>query len=83
MTATDELKGIIRKYAIKNAIDYGRADPGSVLGKVIMSAKGIPIPAVRALVDAEVSKVNKMKKPELEKEYSAFEMLVDEVLLML
>lgn len=72
MTATDELKGIIRKYAIKNAIDYGRADPGSVLGKVIMNAKGIPIPAVKALVDTEVGKVNKMRKAELEKEYAEF-----------
>ncbi len=72
MTQTDELKNLIRKYAIKNAIDYGKADVGSVLGKVIMSAKGTPVPAVRSMVEKEVEAVNKMKKPELEKEFAPF-----------
>ncbi len=63
---------LIKKYAIKNAIDYGKADVGSVLGKIIPNAKGVPIPELRKEVEAVIKSVNKMKKSELEKEYAPF-----------
>ena len=68
-----DVAALIRKYAIKNAIDYGKADVGSVLGKVIPQAKGTPVPELKKEVEAVVKEVNKMKKAELEKAYEPFE----------
>jgi len=73
MARKEELGKLIRKYALKNAIDYGKADVGSVLGKVIPGAKGIPVPELRKEVEAVVAAINKLKKSELEKEYAPFE----------
>ncbi len=69
----EETRKLIKKFAVKNAIDYGKADAGSVLGKIIPSAKGVPVPELRKEVEAIVSKINKMSKKELEKEYKPFE----------
>ncbi len=66
---TDKIREIARKYAIKNAIDYGKADIGSVLGKVIPFAKGTPVPEIKAEVESAVKEVNKLKRADLEKEY--------------
>jgi glutamyl-tRNA synthetase len=68
----DELRAAIRKYAIKNAFDYGKADPGSVLGKIISLAKGMPVPELREMVSDEVSRVNSMGKSAIAKEYEQF-----------
>ena len=68
----EKVKANIRKYAIKNAFDYGKADPGSVLGKVITTAKGVPVPDLRKMVADEVSKINKMSKAAIAKEYEQF-----------
>ncbi|MCL5430216.1 MAG: glutamate--tRNA ligase [Candidatus Marsarchaeota archaeon] len=69
----EKIKSIIRKFALKNAIDYGKADMGSVLGKVIPQAKGMPVPELKKEVESIIREVNKMKRPELEKEYKPFE----------
>ena len=34
-------KGVIRKYALKNAIDYGKAKMENVIGKAIKDLPGI------------------------------------------
>ena len=73
MVVNKEIVETIRKYAIKNAIDYGKADIGSVLGKVIPQAKGAPIPELKVEVQKVVAEVNKMKKADLEKAYAPFE----------
>ena len=57
--AGKELNDLIRKYAIKNAIDYGKADVGSVLGKVIPNAKGTPVPEIKK--EVENIKLKKIK----------------------
>jgi glutamyl-tRNA synthetase len=72
MPINPETSALIRKYAIKNAFDYGKADIGSVLGKAIQDAKGTPVPELKEEVEKTVSKINKMKRPELEKEYAPF-----------
>ncbi len=71
--ADKKLSDLIRKYAIKNAIDYGKADVGSVLGKVIPNAKGTSVPEIKKEVEGIIKEINKMKKSELEKEYKPFE----------
>ncbi len=73
MPIDEKTKALVRKFAIKNAIDYGKADIGSVLGKVIPQSKGIPIPDLKKEVEAVIKEVNKMKKDALEKEYKPFE----------
>ena len=71
--AGKDVAALIRKYAIKNAIDYGKADVGSVLGKVIPQAKGTPVPELKREVEAVVKEVNGLKKAELEEAYRPFE----------
>ena len=69
---SEEVLVLIRKYAIKNAVDYGKADIGSVLGKVIKAAPGVPIPELKGEVQAAVAMVNKMRKDDIEREYAPF-----------
>lgn len=70
MPVSEEVLVLIRKYAIKNAVDYGKAETGSVLGKVIKAAPGVPVSELKEEVQAAVSMVNKMHKADLEKEYA-------------
>jgi glutamyl-tRNA synthetase len=72
MPISEEVQALIRKYAIKNAADYGRAELGSVLGKVVKSAPGVPMPELKAEVQRAVELVNGMDKAEIAKEYSPF-----------
>ncbi len=67
-----DIKEIIRKYALKNALDYGKADWKAVIGKVIAETKGNAkeiIPLIKEVVD----EVNKMSKEEIEAEISKYE----------
>jgi glutamyl-tRNA synthetase len=72
MSIPETVKDAIRKYAIKNAFDYGKADDGSVIGKVIAVSKSVPMAELKIEVHAAVSDINKMDRAQLEKEYSAF-----------
>ena len=68
----ETVKGQIRKYALKNAMDYGNARPGNVLAKV---AKLVPKESMRELeseVRAIVDEVNSLPRDGLESEYSAY-----------
>ncbi len=70
----ETVKGQIRKYALKNAMDYGSARPGNVLAKV---AKLVPKDSMRELeseVSAIVDEVNSLPRDGLESEYSAYSM---------
>ncbi len=72
-TPLDEsTKIIIRKYSVKNAVDYGKADIGSVIGKIIPFAKGVPVAQLKVEVKAIVDAVNRMDKAALDAEYSQF-----------
>jgi glutamyl-tRNA synthetase len=71
----DESKEIIIKLAIKNAIDYGKADYKAVFSKAIArlpNAKN-DIKALSEIVKEVVESVNSLSKEELEKEYSKYQ----------
>ena len=63
----------IRKYAIKNAIDYGKAQTPNVLGKVIRSVPKEQIGELKLEVEKIIKEVNFLSKPQLEKEYKKYE----------
>ena len=69
--ASDGLHELIKKHALKNAMDYGKADPSIVLNKTIAAAKkeGVAIPQLRAEIESVVNEVNSMDRDELEKNY--------------
>ncbi len=67
-----DIKDAIKKYAIKNAFDYGKANAGNVIGKVIPVAKGVPIAELKVEVQNIVDNVNSMSKEELASEYSKY-----------
>lgn len=79
----DEIRGLVRKLALKNAVDHdGKARPDTVVAKIIglkpefrKQAKNI-VPEVRSIVD-EVNKLN-VSEQRAELERTAPEMLVEE-----
>ncbi|MGC8669928.1 MAG: glutamate--tRNA ligase [Candidatus Micrarchaeia archaeon] len=71
-----DIKDIIFKYAIKNAVDYGKASSSSVLGKVLSKLKASDKSSVQELkaeVEAIVDTVNKLPSEKVAIEYSKFE----------
>ena len=70
----DSLKAAIRKYALKNAMDYGKASVPSVLNKVMVQAKeaGIPVSELKAYVESTVAEINSMGASQIESEYAAY-----------
>jgi len=68
------LRELIRKHALKNAMDYGKADVSSVMNKVITAAKqqNVPVPELRSNVETIVDEINAMDKSAIEKAYSSF-----------
>ena len=66
-----DIKEIIRKYALKNALDYGKANWKAVVGKVVAEAK-VNAKEVIPLIKEVVNEVNKMKKEDIENEVRKF-----------
>ncbi|MFH0973632.1 MAG: glutamate--tRNA ligase [Candidatus Micrarchaeota archaeon] len=66
----DDLKEIVRKHALKNAADYGKAAAGSVASKVFAEAPEAKrdVKATMKLVNEEVTRANALSKSEVEKE---------------
>lgn len=64
-------QSIIRKYAIKNAIDYGKASAGSVLGKALSQIPDAKtkIDEIKIEVEQIVNEVNALPKENLQSEY--------------
>lgn len=64
-----EISEIIKKHAVENAMNYGKADSKSVLGKVLAEDPSLRKEAADTLKKVEkiVAKINKMSKEELEK----------------
>lgn len=69
------LEEIIAKFVLKNAYDYGKANPGAVAGKVIAEHPDCKkdMKATMSKINAEIARVSKLKKADIEKEMSAFE----------
>ncbi|MBI5158932.1 glutamate--tRNA ligase [Candidatus Micrarchaeota archaeon] len=65
-----ELDQLIRKHVLKNAFDYGKANSGSVVGKIIAENADAKkdMKELMKKISVEVTRVNKLKKEEIEKE---------------
>lgn len=72
------LDSVIRKHVLKNAYDYGKANAGSVVGKVIGELPECKkdMKATMARINAEVARVSKLTKAEIAKEMASFEYAV-------
>jgi len=72
------LEQIIRKHVLKNAFDYGKANAGSVVGKVIGEFPDCKkdMKATMAKISAEIARVSKLTKAQVESEMNGFEYLV-------
>jgi glutamyl-tRNA synthetase len=75
MAAIIEIRTLARKYAIKNAVDFGKASSKNVMAKVMQEAKGsgVGIAEISRIVEEEVAAVNAMGKENRSNEYSSFE----------
>ncbi|MGI0100865.1 MAG: glutamate--tRNA ligase [Candidatus Micrarchaeaceae archaeon] len=62
----------IRKYALKNAMDYGNAKDENVLAKVARSVPKDMMVELRAEVSKTVSEVNSLAGDELKRQYGAY-----------
>ncbi|MGC9005274.1 MAG: glutamate--tRNA ligase [Candidatus Micrarchaeia archaeon] len=69
-----DIEELIRKHALKNAHDYGRANPGAVAGKVIAEFPNAKnnIKEVMQKINKAITEINKMKKQEIEKELARY-----------
>ncbi|MBU0527814.1 glutamate--tRNA ligase [Candidatus Micrarchaeota archaeon] len=74
------LNSIIRKHVLKNIADYGKANPGSIIGKVIGEYPDCKtdVKGTMGKISAEIGRASKLSKEELEQEMSEFEYLVKE-----
>lgn len=68
------IEDIIRKHAIKNAFDYGKADKGAVISKVFAEMPDLKkdVKGVIAMVDKIVSAVNKLPKSKIADEVATY-----------
>lgn len=73
-----DIDTIVRKHVLKNAFDYGKADAGPVVGKVIGESPGCrkDMKATMGKINAEIKRVSKLTKAEIEKEMASFEYVV-------
>lgn len=74
-----ELHTLIRKIAIKNAYDYGKADMKAVVGKVIAAAPEAKsdMKSLMEKIKNVCDEVNLLKKDQVEREYASYG-IVDE-----
>ena len=63
---------LARKYALKNAFDYGKAIPGPIISKLMASSKGAQINEVSKIAQEAAEWANSLGKEELQREYSKY-----------
>jgi len=70
-----ELKEVIYKYAVKNALEFGKADANAVLGKIIREKPELKGKIRETIPEIEITinSVNQKSREELEKEIAKFE----------
>ncbi|MBI2079720.1 glutamate--tRNA ligase [Candidatus Micrarchaeota archaeon] len=78
-----DIESIIRKFSLKNAFDYGKANPGAVVGKVIAEFPDAKkdMKATMQKINQIINEVNALKKTEIEnqlREYTFEEKKVEE-----
>lgn len=69
-----DLREVVRKFALKNALDYGSADAKAVVGKVVAEVPEArkDMKATVAMIAVEVEKINAMQKTEIGAELSSY-----------
>jgi len=70
-----DLSLTIKKHVLKNAYDYGRANPGAVAGKVIAECPDAKadMGSTMGAINAEISRVAMLSKEQIEGEMKGFE----------
>jgi glutamyl-tRNA synthetase len=70
-----DLQSIIRKHVLKNAFDYGKANAGSIVGKVIGEFPDAKkdMKGTMQQINEEIARVSKLAKNEIEAEMANFE----------
>lgn len=68
------MRELILKYALKNALDFGKANPKAVLGKVLAERQELRKKAreILPVVEEVVEEVNRMSKEEIEQKIKEF-----------
>lgn len=75
-----DLDSVIRKHVLKNIHDYGKANPGSVIGKVIgefPDAKN-DVKSAMKKINEEIARASKLSKEQIEEEMKGFKYAVKE-----
>ena len=72
MAISKGIRESIRKYAIKNAIDYGTARAANVLGKVASEVPKEQFAELNGLIDKTVEEINALSKEELLEAYKPY-----------
>ncbi|NUN11156.1 glutamate--tRNA ligase [Candidatus Micrarchaeota archaeon] len=69
-----DLKKIVKKYALKNALDYGRANPNGVIGKVIAESPDAKkdMRETMKLIAETIAEVNELTKEQVEEQIQEF-----------
>ena len=67
--------GQLKKHVLKNAYDYGKANAGSIVGKVIAESPDAKkdMKSTMQKINSEIARVSKLSKEDIEKEMSEFE----------
>jgi len=75
-----ELDSVIRKHVLKNIHDYGKANPGSIIGKVIGEHPDAKKDVKSAMkkINEEIKRVSKLSKQQMEEEMKEFTYAVKE-----
>jgi glutamyl-tRNA synthetase len=70
-----DLDSIIRKHVLKNTFDYGKANSGAIVGKVIAEHPDCKkdMKSTIGKINEEISRVSKLSKEEMAKEMEGFE----------
>lgn len=71
----DDLIKIIRKHALKNAFDYGKANSGAVVGKIVAEYPEAKkdMKTTMKLVSQVIAEVNSLSKEQIEEEMKKYE----------
>jgi glutamyl-tRNA synthetase len=74
------MREVIYKHALKNAIDYGKANPKAVLGKVLAEMPELKekLREILPLIDEVVKEVNTLSKEKREEEIKRYEFVEKE-----
>ncbi|MFH1106789.1 MAG: glutamate--tRNA ligase family protein [Candidatus Micrarchaeota archaeon] len=69
-----DLAAVVRKHTLKNAYDYGKADPKGVVGKVVAELPEAKkdMKSTMSAVSEEVARVNALDKAEIGKELAGY-----------